>query len=101
MNPMKIIGLIGAAIAIVGAFVTIPYVAAILVVLGLVFGFGIKDEQVRVIVSAIALSALPGTLTAIPTVGSYLTGIVSNLGVLVAGVAIMIILRNIYARFMP
>ena len=38
MNLQKILGLIGIALAIVGAFVAIPYVAAILLILGLVVG---------------------------------------------------------------
>jgi predicted histidine transporter YuiF (NhaC family) len=98
MNPLKIVGLVGVAIAIIAAFATIPYVAAILVVLGLIYGYGIKDEQVRVIVSALALGALSGSLTAVPTIGSYLAAIVANLGVYVGGVALIIILRNIYGR---
>src|SRR5262245_50440169 len=102
MSLQKIVGLIGVAIAIIGAFVTIPYAAAALVILGLIAGLTIVGEQhVRVIVSALALTALAGTLTAIPTIGSYLTAIVGSLGVLAAGAAIMIVLRNMYERFKP
>lgn len=102
MKFMNILGLIGAALAIVGAFVTIPSLAAVLVILGLIAGFMIDGpDHVRVIVSALALAALAGTLNAIPSVGGYLTTIVSNFGVILAGAAIMIILRNIYARVKP
>lgn len=99
MSIQKIALWIGVALALVGAFVTIPYAAAALVIIGLVVGFTIAaEEHVRVIVSALALTALAATLTAIPAAGTYLASIVGSLGVLAAGGAIMIILRNIYRR---
>lgn len=99
MSIQKIALWVGVALALVGAFVTIPYAAAALVIIGLVVGFTIAaEEHVRVIVSALALTALAATLTAIPAAGTYLASIVSSLGVLAAGGAIMIILRNIYRR---
>ena len=102
MKIMKILGLIGLAAAVVGAFVTIPKLATVLVILGLMGGFMIDGpDHVRVIVSALALTALASTLNNIPSVGSYLTAIVSNLGVLASGTAITIILRNVYNRFKP
>src|SRR5579862_3791268 len=102
MKIMKILGLVAVAAAIVGAFVTIPNLGTVLVILGLIGGFVIDaPDHVRVIVSALALTALAGTLNNIPSVGSYLTNIVGNLGILVSGGAIMIILRNIYNRFKP
>jgi len=102
MKLEKILGLIAVILAIVGAFVTIPYLATALVIIGLVVGFSIDAaDHVRVIVSALALTALAGALGSIPAIGSHLTSIISNLGVVAAGAAIMIILRNIYARFKP
>jgi hypothetical protein len=102
MKIMKILGLVAVAAAIVGAFVAIPSLATLLVILGLIGGFSIDGpDHVRVIVSALALTALAGTLNSIPAVGSYLTAIVSNLGVLASGTVITIILRNIYNRFKP
>ena len=102
MKFQKIVGLVGMALAVVGAFVAIPNLAAILVVLGLVVGFSIDSaDHVRVIVSAVALAALSATLTSIPAIGDALANIVSNIGVATAGAAIMIILRNADARFKP
>jgi hypothetical protein len=102
MKLEKILGLIAVILAIVGAFVAIPYLAAALVIIGLIVGLSIDGaDHVRVIVSALALTALAGALGGIPAIGSHLAGIVSNLGVTAAGAAIMIILRNIYARFKP
>ena len=46
-------------------------------------------------------SALAGTFNAVPAVGTYISAILANIGVLVVGVAVMIILRNIYARLKP
>ena len=102
MNVQKILGLLGLAVAIVGAFVTIPYAALILLVLGLVIGWSIAPEHhVRVIVSALALYAFAGAFTAVPTIGVYLQAIVTNIGQLAAGAALTIILVNVYNRFKP
>ncbi len=102
MNTQKIVGLIGVALALIGAFVTIPYVGAILLIAGLIVGFTvIPDHHVRVMVSALVLTGLAHTFDAIPAVGSYLTAILAGIGVLAAGAAFMIILRNLYARLKP
>jgi hypothetical protein len=102
MNLQKILGLLGIVLAVVGAFVTIPYAAAILLILGLVVGTNILAEHhVRVMVSALVLTGLANLFAAIPGVGSYLATIFESIGVLAAGAAFMIILRNLYARFKP
>ena len=102
MNIMKALGILSVLLAIIGAFVTIPYLAAILVVLGLIGGVGIAGEDhVRVIVTALALAALSGVLGNIPAIGHYLNGIASNLGLMVAGAALTIIAGNVYRRFKP
>lgn len=104
MNAKKITLWVGLAIAIIGAFVTIPYIALILLIGGLVFGLWIAGEtQVRAMVSAFVLTQFSGAFTvafadSAPALGTHLTGIVSNLGALTAGVALMIVFRNIYAR---
>jgi hypothetical protein len=102
MSLQKILGWIAILIAVVGGFTTIPYSAAILVILGLIGGFSIEAENhVRVIVTALALSALGGALNAIPGVGSYLVAIVAGLATFVSGAALSIIFKNIYNRFKP
>ena len=102
MNPFKIVGWVGLAIAIIGAFVTIPYAEMLLVLLGLVGGFAIAaEDHVRVLVSALVLAALSGALTHIPEVGTYLTTIFNNAGIFAAGAALMIIARNIWRRYKP
>jgi len=102
MNAQKIGGLIGILLAIVGAFVSIPYAAAILLILGLFIGLSIiPDHHIRVMVSALVLAALSHTFDAIPQIGSYLATILSSFGVLTAGAALMIVMRNAYLRFRP
>jgi hypothetical protein len=102
MSVQKIVGWIALIVAVVGVFTSIPYEATILVVAGLIVGcFIAAEDHVRVIVTALALAALSGTLGPIPAVGSYLAAILANIGVVTAGAALMIILLNIYRRFKP
>jgi hypothetical protein len=102
MSLQKILGLVGVVLAVVAAFVMIPYSAVVLGVLGLVIGLSIAaEDHVRVIVSALALTALAGTFATVPTAGEYITAIIGNVGTLAAGAALMIVFRNIYGRFKP
>lgn len=102
MNPFKIVGWVALAIAIVGAFMEIPYADFILVVLGLVGGFAMASEDhVRVLVSALVLVMLSNQLMAIPEIGSYLTGIFTAVGTFATGAALMIISRNVWRRYKP
>ncbi len=102
MSLHKIVGLVAFVIAIVGAFVDVPQAALLLLVMGLIAGWDVAGEHhVRVIVSALALSAVGGSLNVVPTVGGYLTAIVSALALFSAGGALTIILRNMVERFKP
>lgn len=99
MTVYKIFGLIGVALAVIAAFVTIPYVALALPICGLFVGWATPaDSHVRVIVTALALTAFAGAFNSAPAVGPYLTAIIANGGLFVAGAALMIIFRNIYNR---
>ena len=102
MSKEKIIGLIGIVVAIVAAFVDIPYFALILLVLGLIMGFWFaREDHVRLIVSALGLTAFAHLFGSVPTIGEYLEAIIGNFGLLAAGAATFVILRNIYGRYMP
>jgi hypothetical protein len=102
VNPFKIVGWVGLAIAIVGAFTEIPYAGLLLVLLGLAGGYAIAaEDHVRVLVSALVLTSLSGVLMNIPEAGQYLTSIFSALGTFAAGAALMIISRNIWKRYKP
>jgi len=102
MNTEKIVGIIGTLIAIVGAFVAIPQMATILLVAGLIVGlFIVADHHVRVLVTALVLTGLARTFDVVPAVGTYISSILANIGVLVVGISMMIIVRNIYLRLKP
>ncbi len=102
MNPYKIVGWIGVALAVVTAFVSVPYAGALIVVAGAIVGLSIAGEHhVRVIVSALALHMIADAFNSLPGVGSALTHILSNFGTLAAGAALLIIVRNMYERFKP
>lgn len=102
MNPFKIMGLVGLAIAVVGAFVEIPYGSLILLVLGLVIGVSIAvEDSVRVIVTALALSMLANVFMHVPSLGEYLVKIFAAAGTLAAGGAMTVMTRNMWNRFKP
>jgi hypothetical protein len=102
VNPYKLIGWAAIAISVIGAFVEVPYGAAILVVLGLVAGVVIAGEDhVRVLVSALVLGTLSGVLGNIPELGMYLAKILGAAGTFAAGAALTIISRNIWNRYKP
>ncbi len=101
-NIYKIVGLIGLLIAVVAAFVHVPYATPLLAILGLVVGFSVVAEHhVRVMVSALVLNALSNVFSGIPTAGPVVAAILTNVGALAAGTAILIIARNIIDRFKP
>lgn len=99
MNILRIAYAAALALAIVFAFVPMQYGALLLALLGAVASLAVLPEHhVRVIVSALALTQLAGVFNGIPGAGLYITGIISNVGVAVAGAAVLIILRNVVNR---
>lgn len=99
MNIGKIAGLLGIALAALGAFVDIPYAALALLILGLAVGYFIaKEDSVRVIVSALALVALAHNFDVVPAVGQYLSTLFDGVAKLAGGGALMVISRNVVAR---
>jgi hypothetical protein len=95
----KIVYALGLLVAIVAAFMNVPYAATLLAVLGAIAAFGIiADHHVRVIVSALVLHAAAASFDGIPAVGPHLTAIIGNLAILASGAALMIVLRNMYNR---
>lgn len=100
MSPIKIIRIIGLAVAVVAAFVTIPYGALIMVILGLAIGFmGVsEDRRTGYLVTAIALTMVAGSLGPIPAVGDYLTSILTNLSTIINAGAVAVILMIVKDR---
>jgi hypothetical protein len=102
VNVYKIVGLVGVALAIVAAFVNIPYAEPLMAIAGLVVGVSVAGEHhVRVIVSALALHMVANAFNGVPGVGPSITAILGNFGVLAAGAALLIIVRNLYGRLKP
>jgi hypothetical protein len=102
VNIEKIVGLIAIALAVLAAFVAIPHADLVLLLAGLVVGWSIaREDHVRVIVSALALTGFSHLFSGAPEVGQYLSSILANGGLVIAGASIMIILRNTYGRFAP
>lgn len=90
-------------LAIIAAFVAIPNidVAAALVILGLIAGLGYDAETTpRVLLAAIALPIVAVALVHVPTVGTYLGVIATNLGLATAGIAATVIAMRLFSRIM-
>ena len=99
MSVLKIVYAVGLLLAVVAAFVSVPYAAVVLALCGVVASFAVvPDHHVRVIVTALALHFLSNTFDGIPGAGGPLTAILGNLGVVVAGAALQIMVRNIIMR---
>jgi hypothetical protein len=99
MNIYKIAGIIGLLIAVVAAFVKIPYAMELMAIAGIIVALNIAaEDNVRVIVSAIAIPVVAGLFNGLPAIGPYVTSILTNLGYLIGGAALLIILRNVTNR---
>lgn len=86
-------------LAIVAAFVTIPYVIPILLVLGGLSAIANTPEQnTRVFVITIVLLLGAKALTGLPGVGTYLSAIFGNLGTALVGASMVAIALGAFAR---
>jgi hypothetical protein len=99
MNIYKIAGIIGLLIAVVAAFVKIPYAMELMAIAGVIVALNIAaEDNVRVIVSAIAIPVVAALFNGVPAIGTYVTSILTNLGYVIGGAALLIILRNVANR---
>ena len=80
MSIDNIARILAIVLALVMAFVAVPYGGLGLVVLGLVIGFmGVPEERrMMFLVLTVALTASAGALGGIPAVGGYLSSFFSN-----------------------
>ena len=94
MDTIKIIRIVAIAIAVIAAFIEIPYIALAFIVLGLAVGFMGVPEERRLIymVTAVTLALVANSLGPIPLVGEYLTAILSNVSTIVNAGALAVIL---------
>ncbi len=102
MSPIKIIRWVALAVAVIAAFVTIPYVGLIMIALGLALGImGVSsEERILYLVFAIALAQVAGALGTIPQVGGYITDIFTNISTIVNAAAFAVIATMIKERLM-
>jgi hypothetical protein len=97
MGVDKIVKLVGVLVAIVAAFVAIPYSDLVVVLLGIAGAWYIaEDDRSRFLIAAVALTLAQGGLDAIPTVGPILTTALGGLnGLFLAAAATVIVLGTI------
>lgn len=101
MNIYKIVGIVGLLIAIAAAFVKIPYAMELMAIAGVIVALNIgAEDNVRVIVSAIAMPVVAGLFNELPGVGPHVTTILADVGYVIGGAALLIILRNVINRIM-
>ena len=100
MDTIKIIRLAALAVAVIAAFVTIPYVALLMIILGLAIGFmGVPEERRMIyMITAVTLTAVAGSLGPIPVAGEYLTSILTNLSTIINAGAVAVILMIVKDR---
>ena len=105
MSFNQIMPALGILVAIIAVFVPLEWWPLILVLLGLVHGFGGQEKDpviiVSVILTAIALPTIADNLNAIPVIGAHLDAIFDNLAVAVGGYAIALLVLDLKNRIMP
>lgn len=101
MGPAKIVRILATAVAVIAAFVAIPYDALIMAVLGLGVGYFVeKERRTLYLVTVVALSVAAGGLGAIPAVGGYITAIMGNVSTIINAGALVVIGTGIYEKVM-
>ena len=99
-NAIRIILIIGLVLALVGAFIDVPYATFLLIVLGLVLGFlGVGDSDPLVyLVMTVALATVANSLDGVPEIGGFFTAILSNVSVLISCAAVVVIGKILVSR---
>jgi len=102
MNTLKIVRLLVLAVAVIGAFATIPEVGLVHVALGLSMGVlsdqADKDNRMFLLVFAVALTTVSGAAGGLPIIGGYVSAIMGNFSVMVNAAAMGIVLMVIKDR---
>ena len=96
----KVVGGIGIALAIITAFVSVPYAALLIAVAGAVIGvIAVPDSyKVEFLVVAIALAGATAGLAILPAIGGYITDIMSNLSGFYNAAVVTVVLKHIYTK---
>ena len=97
MSITNIVRILGLLVAVVAAFITVPYAAILLVLLGLAAGWFVKkDDRLLFLILAIAMALMAGSLGVIPAIGMYLTAILTNVSALLTAGAVAVVLLYLY-----
>lgn len=89
---------LGVLLAVIAAFVSIPNlnVAAALVLLGIVTGLGVTEENgMRLMMAILVLPVVAVALGNVPQIGEQLGAVANNFGLSVAGSGATLIVRRI------
>ena len=99
-NAIRVILIIGLLLALVGAFIDVPYAAFLLIVLGLTLGFlGVGDpDPLMYLVMTVGLATVVTALDGVPEIGSFLTAILANVRVLISAAAVVVIGKILASR---
>ena len=86
-------------LAIVAAFVTIPYVVPVLLILGAISAITNTADQNRTVflITIVLLLGAKG-LTDVPAIGTYLSSIFGNLGTALVGASMLAIAMGAFRR---
>lgn len=102
MGVDKIVKLVGVIVAIVVAFISIPYGAAIVALLGVAGAWYIaEDDRSRFLIAAVALSVAHSGLDAITGIGPYITTALGGLNALFLAAAATVIVLGTVDRLKP
>jgi len=102
MGIDKIVKLVGVLVAIVAAFVAIPYSGLIVALLGIAGAWYIaEDDRSRFLIAAVALTFAQSGLDAIPTVGPWLTTALGGVTSLFLAAAATVIVLGTIDRLKP
>jgi hypothetical protein len=93
-------------VAILGAFVTVPYIATVLLVLGAISALGNSNEDnLRVYAVTVVLLIGAKELAVVPAVGTYLATMFGGIGMAALGASALGVLMALYrltmAAFAP
>ncbi len=100
MDTAKIVRIVGLVVAVVAAFVTIPYIGLVIIVVGIALGYlaVTEDHRLLFLVIAVALAQVAGAFGEIPVVGEYVTSIMTNVSTIVNAAALTVILMVVKDR---
>ena len=105
MSFNQIMPALGILVAIISAFVPLEWWPLILLLIGLVHGFGGQEKDpvivVSVVLAAIAFPTIADSLNAIPMIGADLNTIIDQLAIAIGGYAIALLVLDMKERIMP